>query len=119
LSESEHQRKIFVEYNSRKNSRVFRNNVGMGWAGKVLTKKGNYTTLANARPVTFGLCKGSADLIGIKTITITPEMVGREIGQFLAVECKAKTGIQKKDQENFQALIEKLGGKYVLSKEKK
>jgi hypothetical protein len=34
------------------------------------------------RPVSFGLCKGSADLIGYRSITITPEMVGQQVAVF-------------------------------------
>ena len=48
-------------------------------------------------PVRFGLCNDSAqlnnhakssDLIGIKTVLITPEMVGQTVGVFWAVEVK-------------------------------
>jgi hypothetical protein len=57
------------------NTRLFRNNTG---------------TLrdANGRPVQFGLCKGSADLIGYRTITITPEMVGQQVAVFPALRSR-------------------------------
>ena len=42
-------------------TRLFRNNTG--------TLRDQH-----GRPVSFGLCKGSADLIGYRTITITPDM---------------------------------------------
>lgn len=119
MSESEHQRKVFVNLNSKKDTRVFRNNVGFGWSGKVIRKAAPYTTLIHASPVRFGLCPGSADLIGIEQIEITPEMVGKKIGQFLAVELKSLKGIHKTRQKDFRDLVEKLGGKYVLSREEK
>jgi hypothetical protein len=42
----------------------------------------------HGRPVSFGLCKGSADLIGYRTITITPEMVGQQVAVFTSIEVK-------------------------------
>lgn len=51
----------------------------------------------SGRIIRYGLCNDSAqmnrslassDLIGITPVTITPEMVGRTIGVFTAVECK-------------------------------
>ena len=59
--------------------RLFRNNTG---------------TLRdiNGRPVSFGLCKGSADLIGWRTVTVTPEMVGQTVAIFASIEVKAASG---------------------------
>ena len=64
---------------------LFRNNVGV---------------LRDARgvPVRFGLANDSkalnevlksADLIGWRTITVTPDMIGKHIAQFVSRECKA------------------------------
>ncbi len=55
---------------------------------------------ANGRPVRFGLCVGSSDIIGL-----TPE------GLFLAVECKTATGRTTEAQDRFLASVRKRGGR--------
>lgn len=77
------------------------------------------------RVVRFGLGNESAkrneiikssDLIGITTITITPEMVGMRIGVFTAVECKRSdwvaslTDKREKAQGNFIDWVRSRGG---------
>lgn len=57
------------------------------------------------RPVRFGLV-GSADIIGI----IAPH------GRWLAIECKTATGKQRPEQKNFEAMIKKMGGVYILAR---
>ena len=66
---------------------LWRNNVGMGWAGKS-KKVGNTRVIFDPQVLHAGLCKGSSDLIGIRRVTITQEMVGTEVGVFMAVEIK-------------------------------
>ena len=78
------------------NVRLFRNNTGA-----LLDLKG--------RLVKFGLCKGSSDLIGFKTITITPDMVGQKVAVFSAIEVKDK-GKATVEQKNFINIIKKAGG---------
>ena len=62
--------------------------------GPVRLWRNNTGTLRDqhGRPVTFGLCPGSADLIGYRTITITADMVGQQLAVFAAVEVKAPKG---------------------------
>jgi len=57
---------------------LYRNNVG-GFA----VQDGRRT-----RYVKTGLCKGSSDLIGYTKTTITPDMVGKNIAIFTAIEVK-------------------------------
>jgi hypothetical protein len=78
-------------------TRLFRNNTG---------------TLrdANGRPVSFGLCKGSADLIGWRTVTITPEMVGQQVAVFTSIEVKTASGRLTPEQRQWLAAVETAGG---------
>jgi hypothetical protein len=77
--------------------RLFRNNTG---------------TLrdVNGRPVSFGLCKGSADLIGWTTRTITPEMVGQKIAVFTSIEVKSSSGRVKPEQQQWLNAVQAAGG---------
>jgi hypothetical protein len=59
--------------------------------------------------VRFGLCEGSSDLIGYRTVTITPDMVGRQIAQFVALEIKAPTGRTTAPQRQFLATCQAAG----------
>ena len=61
------------------------------------------------RLVKFGLCKGSSDLIGFRSITITPDMVGQKIAVFSAIEVKDK-GKATVEQKNFINIINDAGG---------
>ena len=79
------------------NCRLFRNNTG--------TLKD-----ANGRPVQFGLCKGSADLIGWRTVTITPEMVGQQIAVFTSIEVKSSSGRVKPEQRQWLDAVQAAGG---------
>lgn len=82
---------------SKGDTRVFRNNTG---------------TLrdANGRPVQFGLCKGSADLIGWQTVTITPEMVGQRLAVFTSIEVKSATGGLRPEQQQWLDAVQAAGG---------
>ena len=78
-------------------TRLFRNNTG---------------TLrdANGRPVQFGLCKGSADLIGWKRVTITPDMVGSTVAVFTSIEVKTATGRLRPEQQQWLDAVQAAGG---------
>jgi hypothetical protein len=64
----------------------------------------------HGRPVQFGLCKGSADLIGYRTITITPDMVGQQVAVFLSIEVKTPTGRIRPEQQAWLDTIQAAGG---------
>ena len=62
------------------------------------------------RLVRFGLCKGSSDLIGLRTLEITPDLVGQRLAQFVALEIKTARGVVSPEQRAFLMLVEQLGG---------
>ena len=78
-------------------TRLFRNNTG--------TLKDQ-----NGRPVSFGLCKGSADLIGWKRVTVTPEMVGSTVAVFTSIEVKTPTGRLRHEQQQWLDAVQAAGG---------
>jgi hypothetical protein len=55
--------------------RLFRNNTGA-------------LKDARGRLVRYGLCPGSSDRIGWRTVTVTPEMVGKRVAIFVGIEAK-------------------------------
>lgn len=98
--------------------RLFRNNVGNAWIGKsaVMTTRRQIwvnpgdVIIENGRFFHAGLCVGSSDLIGFKSETITPEMVGRKIAIFTAAEIKTETGRVSKEQTTFINMVNQFGG---------
>ena len=108
MNESNLQRLITLHV--PKSVRIFRNNTGMGWIGQVVSKTPTTITLKNPRPLHAGLCTGSSDLIGWKSVVITPDMVGKTIAAFTAVEVKTSSGRATADQLNFIEQVRKAGG---------
>lgn len=95
---------------SRIGTRLFRQNVGMAWTGKVTRVSDKSVLIEHARPVQMGLITGSSDLIGWHTVVITPEMVGRKVAVFTAMEVKTPNGIATPEQKNFCKVICESGG---------
>lgn len=92
-------------------TRLFGNEVGLGWSGKLLSNNQGRVILENARPVRYGLAPGSADLIGIRRVLITPDMIGQTVGVFLSIECKKGSGRARGDQPAWRDMILKFGGR--------
>jgi hypothetical protein len=72
---------------SRGASRLFRINSGQGWTGRVLSHTPERLVLEHPRPF-HAAPKGFSDLIGWRTVTVTPDMIGKRIAVFCAVEVK-------------------------------
>lgn len=92
---------------------LFRNNSGVAF-----DKTG--------RPVRFGLGNDSAeinsviksgDLIGWREVTITADMVGQTVAQFVSVECKGESARNRavpKPQQTWADLVKGAGGLGVI-----
>ena len=95
---------------SRMGARLFRNNVGSGWVGRIVGNKADTITLLNPRPLHAGLCKGSSDLIGWTPVVVTPEMVGKTVAVFTAIEGKTKGVRTTLEQSSFLTAVTDAGG---------
>ena len=96
MSEQELQQRIRLEL-GRGAVRLWRNNVGA-----LRDQRG--------RLVSYGLCRGSSDLIGLRRLTITPEHLGQSLAVFAALEVKAQQGQPTAEQQQFLAAVQQLGG---------
>ena len=89
---------------------LFRNNCGVSWIGDTSKLKDGSVLIRNPRIFHAGLCEGSSDLIGWRSLTITPEMVGQTVAIFSALEVKSKTGRATAGQKNFCQRVTEAGG---------
>ena len=97
-AETDIQQRIRLAVGTRSDLRLFRNNTG------------TLPDPRTGRPVQFGLARGSADLIGWRTITITPEMVGQRIAVFTSIEVKTTTGHLTPAQQAWMGTVRTAGG---------
>lgn len=91
---------------------LFRVNVGQGWTGSQVDRlPGGRVMIHDARPFTTGLPPGFADTFGLVRVKITPDMVGQELGLFIAGEVKAAGGRVSDKQAAFLQAINNNGGR--------
>lgn len=111
-------REILLKLGSIVGIRLFRNNTGTAFIGQsVVIKKREQITVnvgdvlvKQGRLFKAGLCTGSSDIIGFKSVTVTPEMVGSKLAVFTAIEAKTKSGRASKEQIAFIEMVNKNGG---------
>jgi hypothetical protein len=97
-AETDIQQRIRLALGTRSDLRLFRNNTG------------TLPDPRTGRPVQFGLARGSADLIGWRTITITPEMVGQRVAIFTSIEVKTTSGRTTPAQQAWLGTVRGAGG---------
>lgn len=105
-------RRIMLALSNLRGVVTFRNNSGMAWMGEIVRRddaKG-LLTLRNPRPVSFGLVNGASDIIGWTTVVVTPDMVGRRLAVFTAVEVKTPEGRTTPAQVRFIDNLTAAGG---------
>jgi hypothetical protein len=92
------QQQIRLALGTRPDARLFRNSVG------------SLPDPRTGRLVTFGLARGSGDLIGWRTITIGPEHIGQRLAVFTSIEVKTPTGRIRPEQQHWLAAVQGAGG---------
>ncbi len=115
MKESELKKRVVVLFRKLTGGRTFMNNTGVGHVGTVASRTKSTITLKDSRVQQFGFGAGSADVIGIMPVVITPEMVGKTVGVFTAIETK-KPGWSYRgtphemDQLNWLNMVKDRGG---------
>ena len=97
-AETDLQQRIRLALGLRPDLRLFRNQVG------------SLPDPRTGRLVTFGLARGSADLIGWRTVTVTPDMVGQQLAVFTSIEVKTPTGRLAPMQQAWLGTVRGAGG---------
>ena len=97
-AETDIQQRIRLALGIRPDLRLFRNQVGQ------------LPDPRTGRPVQFGLARGSADLIGWRSVVITPEMVGQRVAVFTSLEVKTPTGRLTPAQQAWLGTVHNAGG---------
>jgi len=121
-TEAQLQAEIALAFN-RGATRLYKNVGGNFWQGTAVTnasilskvsailgKLARFTILLYPRRVKAGLVTGAADRIGFHQITITPEMVGKTVAVFAAIELKTVDGSATPEQKQFLKVIQDMGG---------
>lgn len=89
---------------------LFRNNVGKAWTGDAMNLPDGSVLIRNPRILHAGLCKGSSDLIGWRSVTVTPDMIGQQVAVFSAIEVKGPRGRATPEQVHFINTVISAGG---------
>ena len=100
------QQQIRLALGTNPDARIFRNQVG------------SLPDPRTGRLVTFGLARGSADLIGWRTITVTQAMVGTRLAVFTSIEVKVPTGRGRvrPEQQAWLEAVQGAGGIAIIAR---
>lgn len=103
-------KRVHLDLGGRSDVRLFRNDVGEAYQGKAYAYAGGGVVIPEPRRVTYGLAPGSHDLIGWRTVEVTPDMVGCQVAVFVSVETKAGKGRLQTNQRLWMEAVEAAGG---------
>ncbi len=109
MSESDLYAEIIGSY-SNGATRVFRQNAGMAYQGRVLERTPHRLILAPWYPIRLGIA-GMSDLGGLTSVLVTESMIGQHMGIDIAIECKAGRVRPTEEQSAYIAMVRRLGGR--------
>ena len=99
MNETAIQQHIRLALGKLRHVRMFRNN-----CGKLPDPR-------TGRWIEFGVGNpGGGDLLGWRTVTVTPEMVGQQVAQFVSLEVKTATGRVRPEQARWRQVVAEAGG---------
>lgn len=110
------QNRILAALGSQPDIRLFRNQVGFGYVGRVFQRDHKRITISPYRPVSFGLHVGSSDLIGWQVRRVTPAMVGQSLAIFFGVEVKDGNDREKPHQRVWRDAVNRMGGVAIVAR---
>lgn len=109
MLEHEIQNQIRLAISDAKIATSFRTNVGEAWQGDVKKLDDGSLLIRNPRRFQTGLPPGFSDLFCVVPVTITPDMVGKQLALAAFLEVKTPRGQASKPQKNFLEQMKKLG----------
>lgn len=90
-------------------TRLFRQQSCLAWAGKVLRRTQDTVTLLHPHAIKLGV-PGMADIGGLTSIEITEALLGHTLGAYVAIEVKDR-GRLTAEQSDFLTMVRSLGGR--------
>jgi len=103
-SESRNSSEIVRAIGKDQRIKMFRNNMGVA-------------KQANGSVVRYGVGpNGASDYIGWTTVEITPDMVGKKVAVFTAIEMKSDTGRVRPEQEHWIGVVNASGGRAGIAR---
>lgn len=100
---------------SRDATRLFRQQSGLFWTGRVIEHTAQRVVLLNPRAVKVGT-PGMSDLGGITSVIITPDMVGRTVGIDVQIEVKSNRGRVTPEQAAYLSTLQSLGARAGIAR---
>jgi hypothetical protein len=92
-----------------KTERMFRFHAAKGWMGPWERLKDGRILVGPGAQLVQGAPTGFPDTAGWKTITVTPDMIGKKLAVFVGEELKA-TGDLSPEQRAFGKILKAMGG---------
>lgn len=109
MSESQLLADILLAH-SRGPVRLWRQNAGRAWQGKIISQDRHRLVLSPYRAVKLGP-EGLSDLGGGVSVTITEAMVGQSVMIYAGVEGKMAKGRVSPEQRSFIDTVRSMGGR--------
>jgi hypothetical protein len=100
---------------SRDNTRLFRQNAGLAWQGRIVEQTPTRLVLAYPRPIKMGV-PGMSDLGGWTTQAVLGEGGLVPCAVYVAIECKWGRRRPTAEQEAFINTVQRAGGRAGIAR---